>query len=67
MHAASKTATAFLKATNTETISHGIPEDDMTAAAVETPPLLLDQALSNPVGAGGSQCHKSTSELVDTL
>ena len=42
MHAASKTATAFLKATltNTETISHGMPEDDMTAAAVEAPPLL---------------------------
>ena len=40
MHAASKTTTAFLKATNTETISHGTPEDDMTAAAVEAPPLL---------------------------
>jgi hypothetical protein len=40
MHAASKTTTAFLKATNTETISHGIPEDDMTAAVVEAPPLL---------------------------
>ena len=40
MHAASKTTTAFLKATNTETISHGIPEDDMTAAVVKSPPLL---------------------------
>ena len=40
MHAASKTTTAFLKATNTETISHGMPEDDMTAAVVEAPPLL---------------------------
>lgn len=40
MHAASKTATAFLKATNTETISHGMPEDDMTAVADEASPLL---------------------------
>ena len=42
MHAASKTATAFLKATNTKNISHGTPdsEDNMTAAAVEALPLL---------------------------
>ena len=39
-HGDSKTATAFLKANNSEFISHDIPEDDLTAAAVEHPPLL---------------------------
>ena len=40
MHGDSKTATAFLKANNSRFIRHDIPEDDLTAAAVEYPPLL---------------------------
>ena len=39
-HGDSKTATAFLKANNSGFIRHDIPEDDLTAAAVEYRPLL---------------------------
>ena len=39
-HGANKTTTAFIKANKKAFISYGLPEDDLTAAAVECPPLL---------------------------
>ena len=39
-HGANKTTTAFIKANKKAFISYGLPEDDLTAAAVEHPPLL---------------------------
>ena len=58
-HAAWQAATAFLKANNTEIISHNIPDDEMAAAAAQYP--LLVKALSNPVGGGRCQRWKVNS------
>jgi len=49
-HGANKTTTAFIKANKKAFISYGLPEDDLTAAAVECPPLLSWHS-PKPVGS----------------